>query len=398
MDNKKNEYLNKVISNVRWKASHKRIYKELEAHIDDQTDAYISSGMDEETALSYAVSEMGDPIIVGKEMNLLYRPQPCFGLILFIVTLAVIGITIQVMCEQNITNIIYPYVLGGICFVIIYHMNISVFVKHLMSFSVTATIISVALLYFDYYNPIISIKGMSKYTFLFYPFLLALVLCHYRHEQWKGIVKTAVFWGMQMFISLCFFTLNAAPIIFICGFFIMLYAILHKLTEIKSKITCIIYFIGISLIYLLAAGIYCYVRYSQYPTVFNNILTDQNMSNHSLASEYHTVVDWISQIPFKIHGQAVESDLSILPDSDYMLIHIAEKFGIGILIILAIAVLGFVGFVMIKCCKQKSFIAQIVSLAILTTYFVQVIIYVASNFNPHILAAYPMPFITSGGS
>lgn len=67
--NKIKEYLNEVCDQVRWKKSHEIISEEIECHIIDQKNAFISQGLDNKTAIDKAILEMGDPVDVGTEVD-----------------------------------------------------------------------------------------------------------------------------------------------------------------------------------------------------------------------------------------------------------------------------------------------------------------------------------------
>ena len=48
-----NEYLKRVCAEVRWRQAHDAVREELAAHIEDQTEAYMRSGMERETAAAH---------------------------------------------------------------------------------------------------------------------------------------------------------------------------------------------------------------------------------------------------------------------------------------------------------------------------------------------------------
>lgn len=72
---KKEEYISSVLEQVRCKAVHEPLKRELEAHIDDQTEAFIDAGMPEEIAEKEAVKTMGDPIETGVGLDSAHRPR-----------------------------------------------------------------------------------------------------------------------------------------------------------------------------------------------------------------------------------------------------------------------------------------------------------------------------------
>lgn len=58
------EYIHSVCNQVKWKKSHVYISNELENHIIDQKNAFISQGLNEDKAIENAITEMGDPVDV----------------------------------------------------------------------------------------------------------------------------------------------------------------------------------------------------------------------------------------------------------------------------------------------------------------------------------------------
>lgn len=64
-----NEYLKSVCAEVRWRQAHDAVREELAAHIEDQTEAYMRSGMERETAERKAVESMGSPAETGLRLD-----------------------------------------------------------------------------------------------------------------------------------------------------------------------------------------------------------------------------------------------------------------------------------------------------------------------------------------
>lgn len=89
--NKVKDYLQDVCSHIRWKRAHEIVHKELEAHIEDQQEAFIASGIDEAAASAMAVEEMGDAAVVGSLLDRSYRPKPAWNVIAITAALMVIG-------------------------------------------------------------------------------------------------------------------------------------------------------------------------------------------------------------------------------------------------------------------------------------------------------------------
>lgn len=72
---KKSDYINTVLEQVRCKAVHKALGKELEAHIDDCAEAFAAEGLSTEEAEKKAVETMGDPVEAGIQLDSVHRPK-----------------------------------------------------------------------------------------------------------------------------------------------------------------------------------------------------------------------------------------------------------------------------------------------------------------------------------
>ncbi|WP_242833572.1 permease prefix domain 1-containing protein [Desulfosporosinus youngiae] len=68
------EYLEVVCRQIRWKKAQSSVLEEIENHIIDQKNAFISDGLNEEEATDKAIAEMGDPIVVGEQLDRVHRP------------------------------------------------------------------------------------------------------------------------------------------------------------------------------------------------------------------------------------------------------------------------------------------------------------------------------------
>lgn len=72
---KKEEYLKKVMIMIDALYMHEDIRRELDNHIEDLTDEYVSQGISHEEAEQKAVEQMGSPKETGSLFNHVYRPK-----------------------------------------------------------------------------------------------------------------------------------------------------------------------------------------------------------------------------------------------------------------------------------------------------------------------------------
>lgn len=74
MEQPKFKWCRETIENVRFKPDRDKIWDELMAHIEDRTEAMKQRGYTEEEAECRAVSAMGDPAEVGRQLNAVHKP------------------------------------------------------------------------------------------------------------------------------------------------------------------------------------------------------------------------------------------------------------------------------------------------------------------------------------
>lgn len=131
-------YLDTVCEQIRYKKAHIIIKKELEEHIVDQTDAFITEGIEQEIAVQKAITEMGDPILVGTELDRVYRPKLKWEFILFVFLFLFANIAVRLIMQKNspsyinfftISNVI-TLLISVIVMVIFYYIDFTILVNH----------------------------------------------------------------------------------------------------------------------------------------------------------------------------------------------------------------------------------------------------------------------------
>ena len=85
------EYIKKLLEQVRFEKAHKAIGDEIRSHIEDQIEANVLDGMDEETAEKSAVADMGDPVEAGAQLDKVHRPQMAWGVVIIALFVAIMG-------------------------------------------------------------------------------------------------------------------------------------------------------------------------------------------------------------------------------------------------------------------------------------------------------------------
>ena len=103
------EYIKKLLEQVRFEKAHKSIADELRAHIEDQIEANVAEGMDKETAEKKAVADMGDPVSAGVELDKVHRPQLAWELVSATLIVIAIGVIIHIMLSGSLGETMHKY-------------------------------------------------------------------------------------------------------------------------------------------------------------------------------------------------------------------------------------------------------------------------------------------------
>jgi len=95
------EYIEKLLEQVRFEKAHKAIGDEIRSHIENQIEANVLDGMDEETAEKTAVADMGDPVEAGARLDKVHRPQMAWGVVIVAFFVAIMGTMIHVLMAKD---------------------------------------------------------------------------------------------------------------------------------------------------------------------------------------------------------------------------------------------------------------------------------------------------------
>ncbi|MCL2527340.1 MAG: FtsW/RodA/SpoVE family cell cycle protein [Defluviitaleaceae bacterium] len=89
------DYVKLVCQQIRWKKSHERISEEMFNHIIDGRDAYINQGLDEEEAVKKAITDSGDALVIGTQLDRIHRPKPQWGMFLWVAGFLLLGVLLS---------------------------------------------------------------------------------------------------------------------------------------------------------------------------------------------------------------------------------------------------------------------------------------------------------------
>ncbi len=91
-DEKVRRFLSNVCAQVRAKDLHSEIRAELTGHIEDLVERAEAKGMSREEAIAQAISQMGNPAEIGRDLHKAHRPQIEWGMLAIIGVLTALGL------------------------------------------------------------------------------------------------------------------------------------------------------------------------------------------------------------------------------------------------------------------------------------------------------------------
>lgn len=189
-------YLQSVCEQIRWKKARQAVYQELECHLQDQKDAFLSEGMQDKEAEQKAIAEMGDAMAVGLALDKAHHPVPQWGLLFLTAMLFLVGMCCRLFLYDDRTwGEVVPVVgLGIVLFLGAYFLDFSILMRRAKSIVCVTTIILV--LSFLCQTP--SINGKPQFLLfsmtsfaLWLPLSYISLLCVLRqkkqHDSWFAI-------------------------------------------------------------------------------------------------------------------------------------------------------------------------------------------------------------------
>ncbi|MBL0388804.1 FtsW/RodA/SpoVE family cell cycle protein [Tumebacillus sp. ITR2] len=90
----KQQYLNRVCEEIRCQEIHDEVRLELDSHLEDLAAEFMLTGVPEQEAMERAISQMGDPRVVGRRLDQVHKPRWEWVLLLTVISLLAFGMLV----------------------------------------------------------------------------------------------------------------------------------------------------------------------------------------------------------------------------------------------------------------------------------------------------------------
>lgn len=395
------EYKETVCNQIRWKKAHVFISEEIENHIIDQRDAYISEGDDETTATNKAIIQMGDPVTVGTQLDRTHKPKPQWSMIFLTTLLLLIGLLIRMFIINdsdyplNLPKQLFSSILGLGIMLVVYYADFTLIGKYPKTIYFIVLMTSIIILFTSsevngrpyFHAGFLSVS--YTYLTLIFPITYVAIIYVTRGKGYIGLILSGMAFLPLAFLARVASAFSGFLLLTISGLVLISIAIHKDWFHINKKIGYGIVFIPTAICFLFT------------------LLTMREYSFERL--KLASGNGYMGQLTMELLKNARMFGRGAMPeqysmytfpspniDADYLLTYLIFNVGwIAFYIIIAILSIFIIkGFMM--CMRQKSILGLLVSLAVIMTFSYEVLGYILFNLGIQLVAPISLPLISYG--
>lgn len=399
------QYLETICDQIRYKKIHIDICEEIENHITDQKEAFKTQGIDDETATLKAIEQMGDPVIVGTELDRTHRPKPEWSIIALTFLLLLTGIFIRLYTSPQDFNgleLFYRqlfFTIVGLGFMALcYHVDFTILGKYPKTFFLLLVVIIIFLIAIS--RPINGRHIYASYLLLLFPTLFAGIVYNMRNKGYAGIIFCGIFFAVSFVLSIIVPSMTSSILLVLSCIAVLTIAIFKNWFSVKKLYALLLVYLPVigSMVLVFASGI-ASKRITLAITPSIDPLGAGYIANFT--RQLFSGAKFIGQgtLPENFQG-AFASQSQFLPgiNSDFLLTYIIHRFGWLTFIIVITLLTVFIVRAFVLCAKQKSVLALLVSAAVTLTFTIQTLLYIAANLGFQLFAPLSLPLISQSSS
>lgn len=413
------QYTEEVCSQIRYQRARPYIEKELADHIEDRKRSLVKEGVHEAEALGRAVSDMGDAVTVGQELDRVHRPKPEWSIIVIIAATLCIGafsqyyLSVQTAAEgwpaQSVFSKYLTALPWGIAvLLVIYFADYTILGKYPKQ--IYAGILLSCAAFYLYDGQFFSFYGHNlnaRYQMVYLALLLlpsyGAVLYGYRNSGYGGILKC----GAAAVLAILIFGYSQAyvPAIFALGGLLLLSAAIAKgwFAVEKKKAFALVYVS--TLLSLLGFFLIKLWGYGEEKDVFlrgiKGIIFLRDTTGEYLTLHARSIVNNAQFIGQGELGSMVKPGTR--PEefisswwADFSLTYLIYHWGL----IVAAVFLAIFALLLVRMLravlKQKNALGFMVSLSALVAIGMQCMLFFTANLGIRVFVILPLPLMTMG--
>lgn len=397
------QYLETVCGQIRCKKAHADIREEIGNHIADQKEAFMAQGMEEETATLKAVEQMGDPVIVGTELDRTHRPKPEGSIIALTALLLLAGIVIRFYTTPReslglpMFNRQLIFTLVGLGLMILcYYLDFTLLGK--FPIVLFLSLAALTILIIARTSPINGRHIYATYPLLLFPAVYAGIVYRMGNKGYPGIILCGVLFGIPFALSLAIPSVASAIVLALSCLTILTAAIARN----RFGVSRLYAFL---LVYIPSMAVFLFFLHRIGGSLLERIATARLPFSDTMGSGYieNIIRQLLSGARLAGQGSLPETVSQAVPQlpgisSDFLLAYSVHRFGWLAFVVVVLLMALFIIRAFMLCLKQKSFLALLVSTAITATLALQTVFYIVANLGLPIFSPLSLPLVSQGSS
>jgi len=403
--NKIAEYLEVVRQQIRWKRAQSPVLEEIENHIIDQKEAFMSDGLNEEAATARAIAEMGDPVVVGEQLDRAHRPRPDWPLLVMTATMLLLGLAIQIWIGPNHLNngaemFQKQIIRAGIAIPVMfaaYFVDFTIIGKYPKVVFFTLCAITLASYLFTGGSRATS----TIYLLLLFPTAFAGFVYRMGNKGYGGLILCEVVFIIPAYFSI--YAHNVSVFFLLCTtcLIILTAAVVNGWFDVRKLFAMLIIYVSTAVVLSIPFLVMSGGRYilNRLQLVLNPSL-DPTRAGYigTMIQRFLSHSQFIGEgLPISGYGGYSASQLLPAADTDFLLTYMIYRLGWIVLIGIIAIFTAFIIRAVLLCKKQKGVLGLLVSLAIISTFAVQCMVYIAFDLGFLLFPPVSLPLISYGG-
>lgn len=226
-------YLAQVDEQIRWPRVRPALRRELMGHLEEQRDACLAEGMDESSAEVEAVRQMGDPVLIGQQLDAVHRPRPQYAPLALAAILAICGALIRIhIGGASPARSIAAAALGFLLLLVAYFSDYRRLVRYGGWLYLATVVLGYAAR--QWWPWIFQSGFLFQYVALLFPLAGALAACALRGKRW-GFWLSGLAYGLLLWLSYRMTYALGTLLLILCGAMMMLAAIRQNWWPVRKK-------------------------------------------------------------------------------------------------------------------------------------------------------------------
>lgn len=406
------EYLTLLTDQVRCKMARAGIQNEIQCHIEDQISCFEEEGIDSAEAEQLAVTEMGDPIAAGAELDRIHRPKMAWGVISLIGILSLAGYLILDLLQRSFGTarflpdrsqyLFYLFsgfaVIIGICF-----SDYSRIGRRAREITVVlSAVLTLGLLsggmalngvvgWFRFLGIAIDVKVV---LFFFIP-LYGAVLYNYRGGGYGALIKAVLWMIPAPWIALSCPNITTATMVIVSDVIILAIAIYRNWFCVSVKKT-LVFLLACLTMFPVSIGLAVWFWGADYQQKRLQIIVNPNFAASIEQSSLAKIRQQMTASQL-IGANKLEIDQYLPGGSEYVLTYVIAYLGI----LASVLLVGALCFLFLRllqmALRQKNQLGFIMGTGGAVALLIQTVVFILGNTGILSIEAY-CPFLTYGGT